>query len=77
MLLSSDRNKVRSQQYGRGFRSGGYPITSEQGGIHSNYFFDGSKRGQNPQGAVKSSKPLSNLGFRNFSNQQSSSFSGD
>jgi len=77
MLLSKGRNKVRSQQYGCGFRSGGYPITSEQGGIHSQYFFDGSKRGQKSQRAVKSLKSLSTLYFKNFGNQQSSSFSGD
>jgi hypothetical protein len=77
MLLSSDRNKVRSQQYGCGFRSGGYPITSEQGGIHSKYFFDGSKRGQKSQVAVKSSNPLFSLYFRNFGSGQSSIFQGD
>jgi hypothetical protein len=77
MLLSSDRNKVRSQQYGCGFRSGGYPITSEQGGIHSKYFFDGSKRGQKSQVAVKSSNPLFSLDLINFGSGQSSIFQGD
>ena len=28
------------------YRSGGYRITSDQGGTHLNYFFDESKRGQ-------------------------------
>gem|GEM_PF-4267728 len=33
----------------RVYRSGGYRITSEQGGIHSIHYFDGSKWERKPQ----------------------------
>jgi hypothetical protein len=37
-------------------------------------FFDGSKRGQKSQGAVKSLKTLSSIDFKNSGNQQFSIF---
>ena len=50
----------------RVYRSGGYRITSEQGGIHPFYsYLTGRSGSENPRGAVKSLNLLCSLDFKN------------